>query len=141
MRRHAAVLALLAGLSSCARQKPGDVPLMRLGVDACARCGMIVSDERFAAGYVDEDGRSVVYDDIGEFLEAVAARPALKARSFVRHAVDGRWLPAGAAVYIRIEGLPTPMGSGYAAFADEAESVEMAGRISRNTLRSRSRGR
>jgi copper chaperone NosL len=119
----ALALVVTLSMSACSPQKPGDVPEMKVGRDACARCGMIVSDDRFASGYVDDDGRAVIYDDIGEFLEAVASKPELKARAFVRDAVDARWLPASSAVFKRIEGLPTPMGSGYAAFADEQEAA------------------
>ena len=123
----AARLALLGcALLGCARVKPGDLPRLRLGEDACARCGMIVSDERFAAGYVDADGKSIFYDDLGEFLAAAAERPDLKRVAFVHDAETGRWLPAREAVFVRIEALPTPMGSGYAAFADQAEASRYA---------------
>ncbi|MBI5630732.1 MAG: nitrous oxide reductase accessory protein NosL [Elusimicrobia bacterium] len=107
-------------LAGCSKQKPGDVPRLRLGADACARCGMIVSEERFAAGYVDSSGRSVIYDDLGEFLAEAEKRPEIKAAAFFHDAESGRWIAARGAVVIRVEDYPTPMGSGYAAFSDRA---------------------
>jgi copper chaperone NosL len=120
--RTLAGLALAAVLAACGRSKPGQPPVVRLGRDACARCGMVVSEARFGGGWVEDDGRSVVFDDDSELLAALAERPRAKDAAYVRDAGDGRWLRFSAAVLIRIDGLPTPMGSGYAAFADAAEA-------------------
>ena len=120
MKSWAAVLIL--GLAACSGPKPGDVPSIRYGVDPCARCGMAVGEERFASGYVDGAGRSVVFDDVGEFLRAMAAEPSLEPASYVHDAVEGRWLRADGAYFVRVPGLATPMGTGYAAFASEAQA-------------------
>src|SRR5581483_4681889 len=64
-------LSLLLAFAGCSRQHPGDAPHLRAGSDACARCGMVVSDERFAAGYVSDRGESVIFDDLGELLAAL----------------------------------------------------------------------
>ena len=127
MRR--AALLLAAALSACAPARPGGPPTVRLGVDPCARCGMIVSEERFAGGYIDDEGRSVVFDDPGELLAALEAQPALRARSFVQDAGGAGWVPAAAAVFKKIPGLPTPMGSGVAAFKDAAEAAALEARL------------
>lgn len=131
MRRIAAAL-LACALAGCARARPGDVPTVRYGTDPCARCGMVVSEERFAGGYVDREGRAVVFDDPGELVAAQEADPAIKDAAYVHDAATGAWLRARDAVFVRVPGLATPMGSGTAAFATRAEAdrfiAELAGR-------------
>ncbi|MDD5302727.1 MAG: nitrous oxide reductase accessory protein NosL [Elusimicrobia bacterium] len=126
MKKIALAAALV--LSACARSS-NDLPEIHYGRDACARCGMIVSEERFASGYIGAGGETVAYDDLGEFLDAVSKEPALAAKSYVHDAQDGRWLRAAQAVFVKLEGFATPMGSGYAAFASEKEAGDFATRL------------
>lgn len=123
-------IALTAALifSACARSG-SDLPTIHYGRDACARCGMIISEERFASGYIGTDGETVAFDDLGEFLAAVSKDPALVAKFYVHDAQAGRWLRASQAVFVKLSGLATPMGSGYAAFASQAEAEDFARRL------------
>ncbi|MCR4295782.1 MAG: nitrous oxide reductase accessory protein NosL [Elusimicrobia bacterium] len=124
------ILALTAALvfSACARSL-SDQPAIHYGRDACARCGMIISEERFASGYIGAEGETVAFDDLGELLTAVSKDPALVGKSYVHDAQDGRWLRADRAVFVKLPGLATPMGSGYAAFASEKEAGDFAIRL------------
>lgn len=124
MRRALFVLLLLA--AACSRPRPGDPPDIVFGRHECARCGMILSEERFAAGYVDEQGTTVAYDDLGELLSALEAEPELKARAWARDFTRGEWLPLSRAHVVRIEGLATPMGTGWIAFARREEAEAFA---------------
>ncbi|MBI3553408.1 MAG: nitrous oxide reductase accessory protein NosL [Elusimicrobia bacterium] len=116
---------LLAVVAGCARDS-GGIPVIKWGRDACARCGMILGEERFASGYVAADGSTVAYDDIGEFLAASAENPSLAAKVYVQDASGRGWMPASQAVFVKISGLATPMGSGWAAFASQSEADEFA---------------
>ena len=122
-------IAMAAALvfSACARSSDG-LPEIHYGRDVCARCGMIVSEERFASGYVGSGGETVAFDDLGEFLAIVSLNPALAAKSYVHDAQDGRWLRASQAIFVKLPGLATPMGSGYAAFSSEAGARDFARR-------------
>ncbi len=110
-----------------------EIPSLRAGRDTCARCGMIVSDARFAAGYVDAGGRSVLFDDAGEALDVVAASPDLAGRLWVQDTAGGGWQRGTAARFLSLPGYATPMGSGLVAFATGpgaeafARSVRRAG--------------
>lgn len=121
-------LGILFSFSACARSG-GGMPEIRYGRDACARCGMIVTEERFASAYVDSAGETVAFDDLGELLAAVAKDPALTSAAYVHDASDGRWLRASDAVFVKLPGLATPMGSGYAAFASEEQAAVFARRL------------
>ena len=129
MRRLAPFL-LSAVLGACAGLKAGDVPRLSVGQDACAKCGMIVSDDRFAAGYVSDEGESVVFDDLGELLAELQERPGLRSRAWARDMKGGGWARLTEAETRRSERLATPMGTGWAAFArkSDAEAFARSGR-------------
>lgn len=117
MKRALAVFLMLA--AACRGDRPGDAPRLS-GYDACARCGMAVSEARFAAGWVDEKGESVLFDDAGELLTILAAEPSRAADAWVGDLESGRWIRVAEAVFVRAPGLATPMGTGVAAFASSA---------------------
>lgn len=115
-------LAALVLAAACRQASPGDIPKIVFGKDECARCGMIVSEARFASGYVDADGKSVIFDDVGELLKAAAADASLGKAAFVADAENGVWTRAEDAFYANVPGLATPMGTGVAAFGNRASA-------------------
>jgi nitrous oxide reductase accessory protein NosL len=126
--------AILSGLglvlAGCGEGEVAGPPDLRLGFDECAECGMIISEDRFSAGaIVLREGRRehALFDDIGCLLDFQSHRagdsPVVAA--FVHDHDTRAWLDAPAAVFLYAdrETLPTPMGSGIAAFASR-ESAE-----------------
>ncbi|MEZ4563452.1 MAG: hypothetical protein R2853_12005 [Thermomicrobiales bacterium] len=54
-------------LGSCGGQTETRLPpKISYDRDTCTRCGMIISDERFAAALVAPDGSVQLFDDVGE---------------------------------------------------------------------------
>lgn len=100
-------------------------PTVHYGQSVCDGCGMIVSDEHYAAALIvqsdDGEQRSVVFDDIGCMLdyqrkhsgEAVLAR-------FVKDINTGTWLSVAEATFVRGDGVRSPMGYGIAACSTPA---------------------
>lgn len=109
----------------CSFPRPGDAPKVKFGRQECARCRMIVSDARFAAGYVDDTGETVAYDDLGEMLGEITRKPELRARSWVSDYHGAGWLKLGDAYTVRIPGFATPMGTGWLAFVSQAEAEKL----------------
>ena len=124
--KHALPLTALLFFASCQRLVPGDRPKIVFGRDACARCGMLVSEARFASGYVDTSGKSVIFDDIGELLAAAAEDQSFAKAAFVTDVEDGDWTHANTAFYTRVPTLATPMGTGVAAFKNRARAEAFA---------------
>lgn len=118
-RDAAALLALAVAGAGCERGPPPPAPLDTRH-EACARCRMAVSDARFAAQLVAPREEPRFFDDVGCLRDFLAARPARPARE-VAYVADHRtkaWVRARAAVYARVPGLETPMGSHLVAHAD-----------------------
>ena len=124
-------LLLLFEAAGCGQEDPLAPPQIYFGQDVCHECGMIISDDRFAAAAVvqhpDSTHEPALFDDIGCLLtlERDDEAPVMTAR-YVR-AFDGRtWLNCADAVYLHSRTLKTPMAFGVAAFAtpDAATAVQ-----------------
>jgi len=105
----------IAGAAGCDQTPTDGPPVLRLGRDLCAECGMSVMEDRCsAATLVDrDDGRGhLIFDDIGCMLdhESGGATPPPIAR-FVRVHATGEWIAAERATYLMSEGIRTPMDS------------------------------
>ena len=113
-------------LGGCGDTVPVAPPAIHYGQDACAVCGMIISDERFAAGLVAEgpDGLEArAFDDIGCLLDDDALhenRPV--AGRWVRDFRTDQWRPADRAVFVHSRSVHSPMAYGLAACGDDASA-------------------
>jgi copper chaperone NosL len=89
--------------------------------EQCASCRMAVSTAVFASQLVAPGENPRFFDDLGclaDYLKAGKA-PA-GAVAFVADHRTKAWVPADRAVYTRVAGLETPMGSHVIAHADAA---------------------
>lgn len=123
-----AAVGILAALSSCGRPPPDGPPDLRLGRDECRECGMIINEDRSAAGVqLDQDGRILpaLFDDIGCMLDLEDKESGARAVGRYVHDFGHRtWLPAQDAIFLLSSetALPTPMGSGIAAFSGRSDA-------------------
>jgi copper chaperone NosL len=114
-------LAAIAGLVSamllvgCGPVDLSRPPAIRLGEEACARCRMIISDERFAAALITPDGETLKFDDMGCLIqhESCGLRPATA--YWIRDFGGSGWLNARDAVFVHSKTISSPMGFGLAA--------------------------
>jgi copper chaperone NosL len=118
----APILVLTVG---CAGGPPEPVPIV-LHEDACSHCRMAISQREYAAELVTPQGRVERFDDAGCLAAWLRehGRPE-GAALFVVDYATGEWLAAEDATYVVSPVLPTPMGSGLAAF-DEPDAAEAA---------------
>lgn len=115
-----ALALALAVLAGCASGPPAPAAL-DTRTEACRWCRMAVSEARFAAQLVAPAEEPRFFDDLGclrDFLRAggVAAESA----AYVADHRTREWVEAARAVYTRVPGLQTPMGSHLIAHADAA---------------------
>jgi len=121
MRGGAVALALT--LVACGSGPPGPAVLDTKN-DACAFCRMAISDARHAAQLVAPSEEPIFFDDIGCLAGHLRVKGPLRPGT-VAYVADHRtkaWVEAGRAVYTKVPGLETPMGSHFIAHADLASS-------------------
>lgn len=87
---------------------------------------MIISEERFASGIVDNDGNAQVFDDAGEMVVTVQEEGLNGRRVWVHGYPSIEWVDARNAWYVVTMDLPTPMGTGVFPFDTEADAEEFA---------------
>jgi nitrous oxide reductase accessory protein NosL len=131
-RRLTGLLAALLwalGPAGCGDAPSIAPPKILLGQDICDVCGMIISDDRFAAAVVvgqDAVYESRSFDDIGCLLSYEDAHPdETVAARYVRDFRTRTWRDAEAAVYVHSGHLHTPMAFGLAACGSDAEARDI----------------
>lgn len=98
--------------------KPTGDPQVRYGKETCARCGMIISDERFAAAWRQQDGDETHFDDVGCMVAlSLTNTPGPGTAYYVRAFDADAWLDAPSAAYAVAPGIKSPMAYDIAAFA------------------------
>jgi copper chaperone NosL len=119
--RGASALVLLGALASACGGAAPEPAALDTRNEQCASCRMAVSDARFASQLVAPGELPRFFDDMGclaDYLKAGKA-PA-GAVAFVADHRTKAWIRADRAVYTRVAGLETPMGSHLIAHADAA---------------------
>lgn len=116
----AAPVLLAAALAGCASGPPDPAPL-DTRTESCRSCRMAVSEARFASQIVAPAEEPRFFDDLGCLRDHLSAgAPPPGAVAYVADHRTRAWARAGRAVYTRVPGLATPMGSHVIAHADAA---------------------
>jgi copper chaperone NosL len=114
----AIAIALAIATAACSRDLTAPAPLDTRN-DACAECRMTVSAARFASQIVAPGEEPRFFDDLGCLAAHMRDRPPLPSGSVV-YVADHRtreWAVAASAVFTKVAGLDTPMGSHVVAHA------------------------
>ena len=124
MRRIPRLAALLITLALAAAACGGSAtaegpPDINYGRDVCIRCGMIISEARFASAYRLPDGTEKLFDDVGGMLaHGHATGEIAAAEAWVHDFETEEWVAADQAYYIVTRSVITPMAYGVISFAD-----------------------
>jgi len=120
--------AFALSVSGCDRGDPWAPPEIYYGQDVCDTCGMIISDDRYAAAIIEGDGSGVkrrLFDDVGEMLAVDTGERQV--HRYVHGFQSGHWLDAGDAVYVLGPEIQTPMATGVVAFESAQAAQQYAG--------------
>jgi copper chaperone NosL len=121
------VILFAVTVAACgSASSPDDPPEIRYGVDVCTRCGMIISEERYAGGLVRADGETEIFDDIGEMIDVIQEEGVDERRIWVHDYESLEWLDGTLAIYVVSDEIMTPMGSGVVAFEERTDAEGFA---------------
>jgi copper chaperone NosL len=125
------LFVLLLAVTACGGQAKAEVapPEIHYGQDLCEFCGMIISDPRYAAGYLTTDGEDHIFDDIGNMFQSHLQKRAEVTAFFVHDYEGQRWIRAETAYYVLSPKLLTPMLHGLAAFDTPEEAEALAAEL------------
>jgi copper chaperone NosL len=117
MKRLAAIAGLICALPlvGCGPVDLSRPPAIRLGEEACARCRMIISDERFAAALITPEGETLKFDDMGCMIQHESSGVGPATAYWIRDFGGNGWLNARDAVFLHSKTISSPMGFGLAA--------------------------
>lgn len=119
-------LAVVPAVSCGSEPSPSELVL---GQEICSYCRMTIVQPELAAQAVQSD-RTDFFDEPGCLARWVLQQsPPSEAALFVADFENGRWLDARKAFYVQSASLPTPMGSGLAAYGDEDRAGAAARRL------------
>jgi copper chaperone NosL len=121
------VLLLIASwLSGCGQPKLEPVEIA--AEDMCAFCRMAISEKRYAAEFLNQDGDAFKFDDIGCLASYLKARQgrADVAAYFVADYDTRQWINAEQAYFVQSGEFKTPMSGGIVAFSDRSKAEEAA---------------
>lgn len=110
-------IATVIVLAQCQRSATGPVAIE--ANDMCSFCRMSISEKRYAAELIDEEGNVFKFDDIGCMANFIKRNNAKVHAIFVMDFDRREWLKAENAFYVRSSELRTPMNGGIVAFKDQ----------------------
>ena len=104
---------------------------IKYGVDQCARCELVIDDNRFSAALEAVDGQVLKFNSIeclmGFHIEPSIPNEQFKASWVSDYNKPGHLLRAGQAVFVHTLAESSPGGVGLFAFATDAEARSFAG--------------
>ena len=125
--KFAAVFIAMVWAGACAG-RAGAPPAIVMDRSACSRCGMLISEQAYAAAIRQPDGHARLFDDIGCLIAAVRESSPSGAQYWFHDAADGGWIADAAPVFLVSPDLRTPMGGGIVAYRAAASAERAAAR-------------
>lgn len=115
-------LVLIIG---CGKKTPEPVAIKE-NTDKCALCNMAVKNNQFATELILENGRTLVFDDLGCMEKWMKQNKDKKsAVAYVRDFMSQKWIQIDLATYIHNnQAVKTPMAYNVISFADKQDAKQ-----------------
>ncbi|MFJ7974399.1 nitrous oxide reductase accessory protein NosL [Peribacillus sp. JNUCC 23] len=125
---------LIMILAACGNDKAQPVAINE-ATDTCETCNMAVIDNQYATQIILENGKSMVFDDVGCMYEWVTKHENEKIDAeFVRDYHDKEWMLVDDATYVYNQSVKTPMAYNVISFKDKATAEEFAAENEGSTI-------
>lgn len=118
-------LTVLMLLAACGNDEVQPVDI-NAATDTCEVCNMQVANNQHATQIVLENGKSMVFDDIGCMYDWISNNQDEKRTAFVRDYQDKEWILVDEATYVYNPSVKTPMAYNVISFKDTASAESFA---------------
>ncbi|SEM50727.1 copper chaperone NosL [Mesobacillus persicus] len=118
-----AIIILL--LAACGNDEVQPVDINE-ATDTCEVCNMQVANDQHATQIVLENGKSMVFDDVGCMYEWISNNSDEKKTAFVRDYHDKEWILVDEATFVYNPSVKTPMAYNMISFKDTASAESFA---------------
>lgn len=122
--RRLLVIAAPAAVLACQSRPSAEPVPIAFGEDVCSTCDHVISDRRFAAQYILPGGLVKKFDDPGCLFRILRNEPGQPAAVYFQHFLSERWLSSKEAWFATAQGVKSPQGYGWAAYASFAEAQD-----------------
>lgn len=103
--------------------------------DTCEICNMMVANDQHATQIVLENGKSMVFDDVGCMYDWIGSNVNEEiAGSFVRDYHDKEWTLVEEATFVYNQSVKTPMAYNVVSFKDKASAEDFAAENEGSTI-------
>ena len=120
------VLIFTIFLAACAQKPAGPVEIE--SSDMCSYCRMAISEQRYAAEFIDRQGEVYKFDDLG-CMKKFFHTKHLGQEGGIFYAVEyesKQWLPAQLASFVQSDQFKTPMSGGIVAIREKTRAEQLA---------------
>lgn len=129
------LVGVISILAACGDKEEVKPVAINEETDICTVCNMQVVDDQFATQIILENGKSLVFDDIGCMYQWVEENANQKiAAQFVRDYNDKNWVSKDDAIYVYNPSIITPMAYNVISFTDKADAEKFAADNEGSTL-------
>ncbi len=128
------LIGVMSILGACGNKEVKPVAINEK-TDTCATCNMQVVDNQFATQIILENGKSLIFDDIGCMYAWVNENEDQKIDTqFVRDYDDKEWVLLDDATYVYNQSIKTPMAYNVISFTDKADAEKFVADNEGSTL-------
>ncbi|AEH47612.1 nitrous oxide reductase accessory protein NosL [Parageobacillus thermoglucosidasius] len=115
---------LVLAVAGCSKKEVKPVAIDEKN-DKCAVCNMAVMDNQFATEIILENGKTLVFDDIGCMYKWLGEHKDEKVQArFVRDYNTKDWIEADKATYVYDKSIRTPMAYNVISFKDKKDAED-----------------
>ena len=129
------LIGVISILAACGGDKKVEPVAINEETDICAVCNMQVVDNQFATQVILENGKSLVFDDVGCMYTWVKDNANQKIDAgFVRDYNTQDWVNKDEATYVYNQSVITPMAYNVISFTEKADAEKFAADNEGSTL-------
>ncbi|MFB5282938.1 nitrous oxide reductase accessory protein NosL [Peribacillus sp. Hz7] len=128
------LIGVLSMLAACGDQEVQPVAINE-ETDTCATCNMAVADNQYATQVILENGKSLIFDDLGCMYGWLSENKDQKIDAeFVRDYDNKEWVSADDATYVYNQSVKTPMAYNVISFEQKADAEKFVADHAGSTL-------